>query len=281
MTEMEWLKQESGLTDEELDSYKEVLGAAKFKTMLTKLQATKDDAAAKAAKAEEDRLNLEKQWADVYQPELRKVTQDSLRNAGDAARYKAELEQAKKYGIVTNDPDPATADPALRAPGSPDPSQFVSRDDFSKLQYEAGVGLAVMNDLNAEHFKLFGSPVPNMGSLIDEVTRERKLGRTADIKTVWEKSHNVSAKRAEIAAADQKKHDDDIRAQVTRELAEKHGNNPGLSVGRLSRFSSYDPSKMENNSKPWQRPHELKRTGNSPWRDNAIQKLNDAMVRGS
>src|SRR3974377_1782285 len=111
MTEMEWLKQESGLTDEELDSYKEVLGAAKFKTMLNKLQATKDDAAAKAAKAEEDRLNLEKQWADVYQPELRKVTQDSLRNAGDAARYKAELEQAKKYAIVTYDPNPAPAHP--------------------------------------------------------------------------------------------------------------------------------------------------------------------------
>ncbi len=279
-SELEFLKAESGLTDEQLDAYKELLGKAEFKTMLTKLQAAKDNAATTLQTAEQERLNLEKQWADVYQPELRKVTQDALAHAGEAARMKAELEQARKYGIVPPGADDKKVDdPAPRAPGSPDPA-YVSAADFQKLQYEAGTGLAVMNDLNAEHFKLFGTPVPNMQAMIDEVTRERKLGHSADIRSVWEKSHNVAAKRAELSAADQKAHDDKIRADVTREFAEKHGNNPNLAIGRPSRFPSYDPAKAGSDVKPWQRPPSLRRSSNEPWRNDAVQKLTEASIRG-
>jgi multidrug efflux pump subunit AcrA (membrane-fusion protein) len=278
-TDIEWLAQETGLSEEQLKSLAEVTSKAEFKTMIAKLQGAKDAATAAAAKAEEDRLALEKQWSDVYQPELRKVTQDALAATGREAKLKAELEQARKYGIVP--PEDTAAPPAeVRAPGSPDPN-YVSRDEWSKLQDQAGTGLARMNDLNAEHYKLFGTPVPNMTELIEEVARERKLGRSADLRTAWEKSHNVSAKRAEMAAADAKKHDDEIRSQTLKEIAEKNGNNPNLGIGRPSRFSTYDPSKMTDNTKPWQRPHELRRQGNSPWRDSAIQKLTDAAIRGS
>lgn len=269
-TELEWLKAESGLTDDELKAYESLLGDAKFKTMLTKIQAQKDTAVAAQAKAEEERLALEKQWSDVYQPELRKVTQDALAAAGREAKLKAELEQARKYGIIP--PEDTSTTEAPRAPGSPDP-QYISRDDFSKLENQASSGLATLNDLNAEHYKLFGTPVPNMTEMLAEVNRERKLGHTADIKSVWEKSHNVAAKRAELQAAEQKKHDDDIRSQVTKEFAEKYGNNPNIGIGRPSRFSTYDPSKMADNAKPWQRPNGLARAANAPWRENAIQKL--------
>ena len=37
MTELEWLKQESGLTDEELKTYETILGDSKFKGMLKKV----------------------------------------------------------------------------------------------------------------------------------------------------------------------------------------------------------------------------------------------------
>jgi hypothetical protein len=37
MNELEWLKQQSGLTDEELKQYEAVLGDGKFKSMLKKL----------------------------------------------------------------------------------------------------------------------------------------------------------------------------------------------------------------------------------------------------
>ncbi len=279
-TEIDWLKAESGMSDEDLKSYEALLGDAKFKTMLTKLQATKDTATTAQAAAEQERLNLEKQWSDVYQPELRKVTQDALAAAGREAKLKAELEQARKYGIVPPEDAPTVTPEAPRAPGSPDP-QYVSRDDFSKLENAASSGLATLNDLNAEHYKLFGTPVPNMTEILAEVGRERKLGHTADARTVWEKTHNVAAKRAELAASDKAKERDSIRAEYAKEIAERGGNNPNLGIGRPSRFSTYDPSKMADNTKPWQRPHEMKRAGNSPWRDQAVQKLNDAAVRGS
>ncbi len=280
MTELEWLKQESGLSDEELKPFEAVLGTAQFKTMLTKVMGAKDAASAQVATAEQERINLENQWKDVYQPELRKITTEALEAKGEAAKAKAALEAARQYGIVppeVNTTDPNATPP--RAPGSPDPSQYVSRTDFDKLQYEAGTGLAVMNDLNAEHFKLFGSPVPNMQSLIDEVSRERKLGHTADIRSVWAKSHNVDAKRAEMVAADQKKHDDGIRAEVAKEFAEKHGNNPNLRVGQVSRFSSYDPSKMPNDAKPWQKPAGMSRANNAPWRSDSTSKIATALQK--
>jgi len=37
MTELEWLKQESGLTDDELKTYETILGDNKFKSMLKKV----------------------------------------------------------------------------------------------------------------------------------------------------------------------------------------------------------------------------------------------------
>jgi hypothetical protein len=274
MTELEWLKQESGMTDEDLKKFESVLGDASFKTMLTKVMAAKDAGAKAQSDAEQERLNLEKQWTDTYQPELRKITQEALEAKGEAARMKAALEAAREYGIVP--PETKKEETPPRAAGSPDPSQFVSRDDFSKLQREAGTGLAVMNDLNAEHFKLFGSPVPNMQEMIDTVTRERTLGHSTDIRSVWEKAHNVAAKREEIKAAEQKKHDDEVSSRAIKEYAEKHGDNGNVRSGRPSRYSTYDPSKMQDGSKPWQRPPGMKRANNEGWRRDSIEKLERA-----
>jgi hypothetical protein len=277
MTELEWLKQESGMTDAELETYNSFLGNAKFKTMLAKLVAAKDQATADAAKAaeertaaEQERLNLETQYNDVYLPEIRRTTQDALAAAGETARLKAQLEKAKEYGLVIDDPAP------VRAPGSPDPTPApagVSREEIDKISSMAASGLATMNDLNAEHFKLFGTPVPDMSGLLAAVDRERKMGHQTDIRQVWEKAHNVSAKRAELTAAEQKKHDDSVRESALKEYREKHGDNANLRTGQPSRFSTYSPSDGSSNEMPWKKPHGMARSNNSSWREKATQKL--------
>ena len=276
MTELEWLKQESGLSDEELKQFEAVLGDAKFKTMLTKVMAAKDAGLTAQQAAEQERLNLEKQWAETYQPELRKITQEALEAKGEAARMAEQLKAAREYGIVP--PEPKIPD-TPRAPGSPDPSQFVSKDDFKNLEAQAGMGLALINDVSGEHFKLFGAPLTDTQDLIREVARERQLGHQADLRSVWERKHNVAAKRQEIAAAEQKKHDDEVSAAAVKAYAEKHGDNPNTRAPRSSRFSTYDPSKVTEGSKPWQRPAGGKKAGNEPWRQESAQKLANAASR--
>jgi len=54
MTELEWLKQESGLTDDELKTYETILGNGKFQAMLKKVISANEALAteAKTAKGE-------------------------------------------------------------------------------------------------------------------------------------------------------------------------------------------------------------------------------------
>jgi hypothetical protein len=277
VTELEWLKQESGMTDEELKPFEALLGDAKLKTMLTKVMAAKDAGVSAQLAAETERINLENSWTNTYQPELRKITQEALEAKGEAARMAAQLTAAREYGIVP--PEPAAAVVPVRAPGSPDPSQYVSKDDFTKLEQQAGMGIALINDVSGEHFKLFGAPLTDTQDLIREVARERQLGHHADLKSVWERKHNVAAKRQEIQVADQKKHDDDVRSSAIKEYAEKHGDNPNTRTARSSRFSTYDPSKAAEGSKPWQRPSGGKKSSNEPWRAESVQKLANAASR--
>src|ERR1700761_2064221 len=151
MTELEWLKQESGLTDDELKAMEAVAGHTKFVGMLQKLISTTDQSTTTKQAAEAERIALEKRYTDEFLPEMRKVTQDSIRAQGEAAAARAALEKAREYGIV---PEPvATADPPPRAPGSPDPNAL-SRADLDRIAAANSRAIISLNDLNAEHFRL-------------------------------------------------------------------------------------------------------------------------------
>src|ERR1039458_2932600 len=154
--ELTWLMQQSGMTSAELDQYKTVLGDAKFKSMLIKIKASNEQAATDRSTAEQERLNLEKKLTDEIYPEVRRVTQDSVRSQGELARAQAELKAAREYGIV-----PAAVEEARApepAPGCPDPNapQYMTKADYETVRAQAGSGLMLINDLNAESFKLFG-----------------------------------------------------------------------------------------------------------------------------
>src|SRR5271155_2665944 len=113
MNELEWLKQESGMTDEEMSAIEAVAGAGKFKSFLVKAVAANQQAVSDKISAENDRLAYEKRHNDEVLPEMRRVTQDSLRAQGELAAARAQLEAARQYGIV---PEPIGE---VRAPGSP------------------------------------------------------------------------------------------------------------------------------------------------------------------
>lgn len=273
MTELEWLKQESGMTDEELKAMETVAGAGKFKAFLVKAVAANQQAATDKATAEQARLDLENRYQNEFVPEMRKVTTDALRATGEAARLKAELEQARQYGIV---PEPAAPAEPPRAPGSPSPAapQFDGRE-WAARQNRA---IITLQDLNSEHFKLFGSPLSGTQELVDMVEREHTLGRKDfTLQKAWEAKFQVPEKRAEIQKAEQQKVIDAAIAADRKVQAEKHGSNPNTRTGQPSRFSNYKPTDAAGKNEPW-KADRSKQRANSDWRKTAENKIREAMA---
>lgn len=274
MTELEWLKQESGLTDEELKGLEAVGGFAKLRTGLMKVLGLSEQAVKDKAEAETARLDFEKRYQEEFIPEMRKVTQDSLKAQGEAARAQAALKAAREYGIVPD--EPAAIEPP-RATGSPDPNGL-TRDDLNRFSQNQSNTLIALNDLNAEHFKLFGSPLGDTQGIVDEVVRQRTLGNKAyTLKQAWETKNNVQAKRDEIAKAAQTKHDDSIRAEERKKIAEAGGSNPNMRSGVQSRFSTYKATDAAGSKEPWKASHSTNER-NRPWRENAVAKIREAMA---
>lgn len=277
MTELEWLKQQSGLTDEELKAMEAVAGHTKFVGMLQKLIGENQSALQAKQDAEAARLDFEKRYNEEFIPEMRKVTQDSLKAQAEAAAAKAQLEKAREYGIVpeaATPPTTATGEPP-RAPGSPDPNTL-TRDDLGKFSQAQSRTLIALNDLNAEHFRLFGQPLGNTQELVDEVQRQHTLGNKAfSLKQAWETKHNVAAKRDELRAAEQKKHDDEIRSAAIKEERERNGANPMVRAGVPSRFSTYKQS--DSGKEPWKASHSVNER-NRAWREKATAKVREAMA---
>lgn len=273
MTEIEWLKQESGLTDEELKAWEATLGDAKFKGFLTKIMKTAETEGAARVKAETELSQFIDQYQNKFVPEMRKVAEDSLKSEGEVARLKAELARAKEYGIVPVEETKNEAPP--RAAGSPDPN-YVSRDDFGKFSNAQANTVVALQNLSAEHFGLFGSPLGDVDGLVAEVNKQRSIGnKNFSLKDAWEAKYNVSGKRQEIQAASQKKHDDEVRAAAVREERERFSANPNLRSGQPSRFSMYRATDAKGNAKPWQ-SERGERARNASWRENASAKVREA-----
>lgn len=278
MTELEWLKQQSGLTDDELKAMEAVAGHAKFVGMLQKIMISNETANKEKQDAEQMRLDYERRHETEVLPEIRKVIEGSLRAQGEAARMKAQLDLARQYSIVPpQDPAPA-ADPnapPVRAPGSPDPN-FATRDDFGRFTQNIAGDVIALNDINAEHFKLFGAPMGDSQALVDEMRRQRTLGNKAfSLKQAWEAKYEVSKKREEIKVAGQKKHDDEVRASAVKEERERNGANPNVRSGVPSRFSTYKPS--DAGKEPWKAP-QSKGHANRNWREAATAKVREAVA---
>jgi hypothetical protein len=278
MTELEWLKQESGLTDDELKAMEAVAGHTKFVGMLQKIIVSNENAMKDKSAAEQARLDFENRYQNEFIPEMRKVTQDSLRAQGELAAAQARLKAAQEYGIV---PEPtvqptSTVEPP-RAPGSPDPNQM-SRDEFNRFSQQQSNTIIALNDLNAEHFRLFGQPLGDTQALVDEATRQRNLGnKSFTLKQAWETKHNVAAKREELSKAEQQKVIDAAITADRKAQAEKNGSNPNLRSGVQSRFSSYKPTDAAGGKEPWKASHSLNER-NRPWRENAVAKIREAQV---
>ncbi len=273
MTELEWLKQESGLTDDELKTYETILGDGKFKAMLKKVITSNDSLAAAKRTAETELEQFTTRYNSEFVPAMRDVTQQAITREGEVASLKAKLAKAKEFGLAIDDEPAKAAVEPPRAPGSPDPN-VLTREDLSRFSSAQSNTILALQDLNAEHFSLFGAPLGNTQELVAETERQRLLGnKNYTLKTAWEAKNNVAAKRAEIQAASQKKHDDEIREATKREMIERQGSNPYTRSAQVSRYDRYKASDAgQDSTKPWQAARGA-RERNTNWREAALSKV--------
>lgn len=278
MTELEWLKQESGLTDDELKTYETILGDTKFKSMLKKVIDANTAISAAKTKAETELEQFTTRYNSEFVPALRDAAQQAIDADAKRAAAEAKLQKAKELGIVIGDESAENKSEPARAPGSPDPNS-ITRDDFTRFSNAQANTVMALQDLNAEHFSLFNAPLGGTQELVAEVNRQHLLGNKGfTLKNAWEQKFNVSAKREEIAAAAKAKEHADLKAQWQKEERERVGSNPHVRRGQPSKYDRYKTADAgANQTKPWQSSRNA-RERNTDWRSQALSKVREAQA---
>lgn len=234
MTVEEILKA-TGLSDEQIKAI-DAKAVEGFNKVLT-TAAQEKEAAELAKRAQADQYDKE------IAPALDKWANDSTNLTAERDYYKTLAEKAKEGGFVPSETPPfkpaAAAVPgrdeagkfvagANPVPGSP---QYMTKDEG----YRA---VSAAQWYVSEYMRLHnGAPPPvDMEVIAAEASRDR-----IPFRDYVEKKFEFGKKREEIKAAEQKKHDDAIRAEVAqqkdKEWSEKIGSNPAIRVAETSRFS--------------------------------------------
>lgn len=250
MTVEEILKA-TGLTDEQIKAIdaKAVEGFAK----VLSTAAQEKEAAERARTAQAD------QYDKDIAPALENWANEKATLSARAKYFEELAEKAKEGGFIPGETPfkPPVVDPvrapdgkfvagANPVPGSP---QYMTKDEG----YRA---VSAAQWYVSEYMRLHnGAPPPvDMEVIAAEASRDR-----IPFRDYVEKKFEFGKKREEIKAAEQKKHDDAIRAEVAqqkdKEWSEKIGSNPAIRVAETSRFSEISTA-----VKSGQRPDPLKMT---------------------
>jgi hypothetical protein len=211
-----------GWTDEQLKALETANPKAGeiFESVIKEAADAKRAADAKVQEATEKEKKINTFWENDATPKINDAYSKVAAAQAEAAFYRTQAEEAKKLGFVKADapgykaPDPANPNPNPNptpgfnpnpVPGSPGAPKFMTTT-------EAMGALTTVSYLMSEHQRLFGEPLPSLEELMNEAQT-----RGVKAKDVWETKYNVKAKRDEIAAAAQKKHDDAVaEAAVTK-----------------------------------------------------------------
>jgi hypothetical protein len=206
----------------------------------------------------------------AWEEEKQRIDNESAKSKAEAAYYRTQAEEAKKGGFIPAEapgfdasrfvpPNPAVPprDPQGRyvanAPGGvPGSPQYF---DVNKVYERAGDAVGILTDIQWEHQRLFGQPLPISPTELIRQADAQKL----DPKSYAARTFNWDQRRQQMREDEQKKHDDEIAAkasasaeqlrkedeerhkkelqEVDRKWAERVGSNPDVRRPVDSRFS--------------------------------------------
>ena len=241
MATVEQILRDSGFTDEQIKGL-EPRAITAFSGVLS--QAESEHRAAEQAK---------QAYSDMYEHQIapalvsfdeRSAAQENekARMAAELAFYRTQNEQGRAAGFIPSDaPTYPGRDQQGRyvanAPGStPGSPQYVGaapQFDVNQIYQRAGDAVSVIADIQYEHQRLYNQPMPITPS---ELIKQADAHRM-DPKTYASRTFNWDQKKQELATAQQKLHDDQIRADERRIVSERLGSNPDIRQPVPSRFS--------------------------------------------
>lgn len=205
----------------------------------------------------------------VYQPQIARAEEEAAKVRMEAARLREQVAIAKDYGYITPEQEAEVnrkaAQAAADSASNYDPKRHPTFDDVRRFADAEGEAIVLAQDLAAEYAHLHdgksifeyeteigGRHMRGMRAL----RAEAKAAGSNDLEAYIQKKFDYPAKRAAMALARQKAHDDAIIKQTEERLngewAARVGSNPNL---RLPVASSqpFIPPKAQDGKQPWER----------------------------
>jgi hypothetical protein len=188
----------------------------------------------------------------VANKEYLEMQSNLLSANGEAARYKAIVEDAQKRGLIKVAESLLTPTPTptpTPTGGNLDATKYFTKDEIAQIAEGEGNAIAMVADIQAEHNRL------GLGPISFKDLRAKAKAARKSVEQVWEETYKVPEVRSAKAKADQEAYDkrlrDEGRAAAVSELATKYGNpdtRPMLtSASPLAKRST---SGMRDGSKP-------------------------------
>ena len=240
-------------------------GAVKraFDTLQSKADA---EAAARAAaeagrKTAEDGAQALQDWYDnVATPEYKIMQNEVLRAKAEEARARAVVKTAQERGLIDvaamagYEPDPAkVAAAAAAAAPAIDPTKYMTRDEILQIADREGEAIALVQDIAAEHSKLFPDKPLNWRQL-----RKDAMAAKQPVEAYWTAKYGVAAAREARETADRAAYEARLRKEggdAVRQQLVDEGFNPGLRAP-LPSTNVFVPRKAADGStrQPWDVP---------------------------
>ena len=275
----EVLKQ-SGFSDEQIKAI-DAKAISAFDSLVTdaEKQRLEGEQARKEAQAAKDAAELaQRSNVDFYEnkiapsltaweEEKARIENTGARNAAEAAFYRTQAEEAKKAGFIPTEApsfDPTKFIPSAAQPrdgqgryvaGAPGATPGSPTFDVNQIYERAGNAVSLLTDIQWEHQRLFGQPLPISPTELIRQADAVKL----DPKTYAARTFNWDTRRQQMQKDEEEKRAKEIAAAATapyeqklkeaeeqrkkelaendRKWAERVGSNPDVRIPQASRFS--------------------------------------------
>jgi hypothetical protein len=237
-TTVEDVLRESGFTDEEIKALSPKAITAFSGVLSTADRERQEAQAARDAAELAQRSNVDFYEQKIvpsltaWEEEKQRIDNDRARASAEAAFYRTQAEEAKKAGFIPGEapgfdankfvpPNPGAqardgngryvAGAPGGTPGSP---QFF---DVNKVYERAGDAVGVLTDIQWEHQRLFGQPMPISPTELIRQADAVKL----DPKTYAARTFNWDSRRQQMQQEEEKKKAEKIAAEAVAPLEQK------------------------------------------------------------
>lgn len=234
---------QSGMSEDEVKAL-DAKALKAFETVVSTAEQERD-------KAELAKRAQQQMYDTEIAPALDGWANEKARLEAEAAFYRTQAEAAKSGGFIPSDaptykPEQPRAGDGKFVPGA---NAVPGSPNFEQFENKVGAAIGTLADLQWQYQSLFGTHMPDSPTKLMQEANAQRL----PLVDYAARKYNFEAKRTEVKAAEQKKHDDAIRAEVgaqkDREWAEKSSSNPNFRTPEASRFSRLESAVKEGQRK--------------------------------